>query len=125
MVEPEDIDLEDLVSGGGGEDVSSMTLTDVAKKVATEGVVYIDDKGKMLIKCPEYNWRNGCVICPVYPMPDPDTGGTKQVCGGPCMQIPDSGPAERVSDSPKSSCAYNPDRLGGGSNSDDGSGGLF
>lgn len=106
MVDPEDIDLEQLVSGGG-EDVSSYSLEDVFNKVATEGVVYLDDKGKMLIKCPCTHISSSNIkMCAVYPMPDPDGDGSKMVCSGPLMRD-----GNRINKAPSNNCSYSPDRL--------------
>lgn len=118
MVDPNDVDLEQLISGAeSSSDVKNMSFKDVGRKVATEGSVYLDDKGRMLVKCPEYNSSSSCNVCALYPLPDPEGGGTKMVCSGPLMEVHNNEAVRRVSASPDSACSYNPDRLGGSNDS--------
>jgi len=123
-MDPEDIDVEDLI-GSSGTDVSSKSLEDIYEKVSIEGVVYLDDKGKMLISCPCYKARKP-LVCPVFPVPDPD-GDTKLVCSGPKIRYNNSNlvdEVEKVSRKPDSSCPYNPNGLRSSGNDDGGSGWL-
>ncbi|QUJ71937.1 hypothetical protein [Haloarcula marismortui] len=116
MVDPDDIDLEQLVSGGSVSGISGgMDLEDVGRKVATEGSVSLDDQGRMLVKCSSHTSNHGCYVCGLHPMPDPESGDMKIVCTGPLMYVNDSDDVRRKSKSPGSKCVYSPERLEGGS----------
>jgi hypothetical protein len=127
MVEPSDVDLEDLVSASGGSanDLNVDSKLELAQKVKTLGSLKLDDEGRMLISCPAYTSSNTDYICGIFPLPDPGGEGFKQVCTGPNMEIYDG---SRLGSGRKCSrnCPYNPSRLDeSGNDEDDDSGGLF
>ena len=109
MVDPEDVDLEDLISNSSSDSgMEDYDLKDVFKKVYAEGVVYLDDQGRCLVKCPANDGNNS--VCAVYPMPDP-SGGQEMKCSGPLIReytsasSPDVG-VKRSDLGPHESCRY-------------------
>jgi len=127
MVDPSDVELEDLIgaSGSSADDLDVSSKLELAQKVKTLGSLKLDDEGRMLISCPAYNAINKDFICGIFPLPDPDGNGFKQVCTGPTITISNDSDLQSGK-SCSGSCPYNPARLDESSDdSDDDSGGLF
>lgn len=128
MVSIDDVELEDLIDSSDKETgLEGFDLKDVFKKVYTEGVVYLDDQGRCLVKCPADDGYSS--VCAVYPMPDPSGGGQEMKCSGPLIReytsarSPDVG-VKRSDLAPHESCRYC--KKGEGRTDDDGSDdGLF
>jgi hypothetical protein len=111
MVDPDDVDLEDLISDSSKDTgLEGYDLKNVFKKVYTEGVVYLDDQGRCLVKCPANDGNNS--VCAVYPMQS-KKGGQEMVCSGPLIRefssstSPDIG-VKRSDLAPHESCRYCP-----------------
>ncbi|QUJ71938.1 hypothetical protein [Haloarcula marismortui] len=126
MVGPDDVNLEDLISGSDkSTGMEGYGLKEVFKKVYAEGVVYLDDQGRCLVKCPASDGNRS--ICAVYPMPS-KKGGSEMVCSGPLVReytsssSPDVG-VKRSDLAPHESCRYCPS--GEGRSGDDEDGGLL
>jgi len=127
MVSPDDLDLEDLISGSDkSTGMEGFDLKDVFKKVYAEGVVYLDDQGRCLVKCPASDGNSS--VCAVYPMPSKTGEGSEMVCSGPLIReytsssSPDVG-VKRSDLGPHESCRYCPS--GEGRSDDDGGDGLL
>ncbi|QUJ71939.1 hypothetical protein [Haloarcula marismortui] len=125
-MDPEDVDLEDLINSSSGsvDDLNVDSKLELAQKVKTLGSLKLDDEGRMLISCPAYTSSNTDYICGIFPLPDPGGDGFKQVCTGPNMEIyKDSSLGSGRACA--SNCPYNPARLDESSDDGDDSGGLF
>ncbi|WP_436935736.1 hypothetical protein [Halovenus marina] len=125
---PEDVDLEDLIesSDSSADDLNVSSKSELADKVISLGSVKLDDEGRMLISCVGGSPARGRgnYICGIFPLPDPNGDGFKQVCTGPTMRYSDG--KVYSGDIAFSSCPYNPGRLNDDTGSDDSDGGgLF
>ncbi len=94
-------------------DPMDMTPIKLLNYVMKRGCLMFND-GQMLTKCPGYGKP---AICPMYPLPHPDTGDPIMVCAGPSIYKTSKGglftPKETVykTKRPHRSCPYHPERI--------------
>jgi hypothetical protein len=126
MVEPDDIDLEDLISASGNseEDFDVESRLELVEKVLALGSLKLDDEGRMLISCPGRTSGSNEYVCGIFPVPDPDGDGFKQVCTGPTMSLY-NGSELSAGTKCASDCPFSPRRLEEDSNESDNSGGWL